>query len=120
MPQRVVMNVPGANPCSLNFIPPAKKHKPRTYVYGPSQLSLGNRIGRSQGEKLTNTIDEEAWFWVSKRCSGIGERGGWRKKFRLTEITQDGTNEGRLDDTELTFHERNDLQNRLSRRGADT
>ena len=34
---------------------------------------------------------------------------------KLTEVAQDGTNKGRLDDTELAFHEREDLQNWLSR-----
>ena len=27
------MNAPKANPCSLNLVPPAKKHNPRTYGY---------------------------------------------------------------------------------------
>ena len=38
---------------------------------------------------------------------------------KLTEVTQDGADEGRLDHAELAFHERKDLQNQFSRRGAD-
>lgn len=38
-------------------------------------------------------------------------------KIELTEVAQDGANEGRLYDTELAFHECKDLQNRFSRRG---
>ena len=38
---------------------------------------------------------------------------------KLTEVTQDGTNEGRLDNAEFAFHERKDLQNRFSCRETD-
>jgi len=64
---------------------------------------------------LTNTIDEEGQFRVSKRCSTRGLMGG-RK---LTEVTQDRADEGRLDNAEFAFHERKDLQNRFSCRETD-
>jgi len=60
-------------------------------------------------------MDGEGRFRVSKRCSTGGLMGG-RK---LTEVTQDGANEGRLDNAELAFHERKDLQKRVSCREAD-
>ena len=36
---------------------------------------------------------------------------------KLTDITQDGTNEGGLNDPELALDERDNLRNRLSHRG---
>lgn len=45
---KVVMNALMANPCSLNLVPPAKKHKPRTCENGPSQMSLCDRTGGSK------------------------------------------------------------------------
>lgn len=38
---------------------------------------------------------------------------------KLTEIAQDGADEGRLDNAELAFHKREDLQMQFSRRGTD-
>ena len=76
-----------------------------------------DRTERSQKKKITNTMDEVR-FRVSKRRSArsrVMDRGR-----KLTEITQDGADEGRLNDTKLAFHERKDLQNRLSDRGVDT
>lgn len=104
---RVVMNALRANPCSLNLVPPAKKHKPRTCAHWSSQVSQCGRSGRSPIGSLTNTIDKERWFRVSKRCS----TGGLMCGMKLTEVTQDGADEGRLDHAELAFHERKDLQN---------
>ena len=46
------MNTPKANPCSLNLVPPAKKHNPRTYGYRPSQLSLCYGIGEAEKNNL--------------------------------------------------------------------
>ena len=36
---KVVINALRANPCSLNLVPPAKKHKPRTCARGSCQVS---------------------------------------------------------------------------------
>ena len=44
---------------------------------------------------------------VTFRCGSDSE---WQKKrVKLTDITQDGTNKGRLNDTEFAFHKREDL-----------
>jgi hypothetical protein len=88
------------NPCSLNLVPPAKKHKPRTYVGISSQLGLGNQL---EDEK---TNSQTLW---AKRGTGVSRRRS-RSKKKLTEVAQHGTDEGRLDNTEFTFHEREDLQ----------
>lgn len=109
------MNALRANPCSLNLVPPAKKHKPRTCAHWSGQVSQCGRFGRSPIGPLTNTMDEEGRFRVSKGCSLGGLMGG----MKLTEVTQDGANERRLDNAELAFHEREDLQNRFSSRGTD-
>jgi hypothetical protein len=47
----VFMNALKANPCSLNLVPPAKKHKPRTYAYRSSQLNLC--YGTREAERIT-------------------------------------------------------------------
>ena len=57
------MNALKTNPCSLNLVPPAKKHKPRIYAYRSSWLSLC--YGTGETEQLTNTTDEEVRLQVS-------------------------------------------------------
>jgi len=69
------MNALRANPCSLNLVPPAKKHKPRTCAHWSSQVSQCDRPGRSPIGSLTNTTDEEGRFRVSKGCSTGGLMG---------------------------------------------
>ena len=75
-----------AKPCSLNLVPPAKKHKPRTYACESGQLSLGNRTGRNQDNSPTLRV--KRGFGVSRWRSETG-----RKENLLTEVTQDGPDE---------------------------
>ena len=77
---------------------------------GRVSWDLFNQTGRNK--KLTNTMDEEARFRVSKRRSARSRVVDCGRK--LTEVTQDGADEGRLNDAELALHERKDLQNWLS------
>ena len=99
MPPKVVMNALRANPCSLNLVPPAKKHMPRTYGYKPSQLSPCDRTGRGQNNSLPI-------LWTRRRGPGSASDvpQGWEAKQGLTQVAQDGADEGRLYDTELAFH----------------
>lgn len=43
------------------------------------------------------------------RRRGSGSADGGEKNIQLTEVTQDGADEGQLGGTKLAFHERNDL-----------
>ena len=81
---------------------------------------LGRPKRKKSRKKLTNTIDEGGRG--NGLVSNVPKRIGWvkggreKKKIELTDITQDGTDEGRLNDTELAFDEGKDLRNRVSRR----
>ena len=39
------------NPCSLNLVPPAKKHKPKTYASVSNQPGLGHQPEDKRGSQ---------------------------------------------------------------------
>jgi len=72
------VNALKANPCSLNLVPPAKKHKPRTYAYRSSRLSLcyGTReaekndlptLQMRRGSRSVTMFRRRSDGWIAKR-----------------------------------------------------